>query len=483
MMSKEIVAELSDRLRRLQVAVNSGGEFFDPFVSARAQDDLRRAEERMELGAGLTVAALVGGTGSGKSTMFNAITGLDFADAGELRPTTERAAACTWNADSHVLLDYLEVSEDRRIDHGSILTAGTDRLDGLVLLDLPDHDSVAIGHSVLVERLVPMVDLLIWVLDPQKYADEVLHRGYLSALTARADSMIVVLNQIDTVPESGKAALVADVKALLERDGLPDVPVLTASGLHGQGVDDIRQRLEVAVAADSVSARTASAELDAIALRLRSNLGESEPSLEMDAIESISDRIVRASGVGAVVESIRDAKGLTDSALVVPEQPSNTMVAAIRDTWLAHVREGLPIAWQEAVSAQVASPERLRRAIGGALRSVPLPSISRVPSLILIALGVLCAIAGIAVAARGIPFDDTVSRTVTALVGIVIFVVCWWCAKRRLAHHARVAAEHYENEVHQAIVDVTRENLVNGADTLIQRHRDTREALSFFLRG
>lgn len=478
-MAKEVTSELSERLRRLQVAVNSGGEFFDPFVSARAQDDLRRAEERMELGANLTVAALVGGTGSGKSTMFNAITGLDFADAGELRPTTERAAACTWNADSHVLLDYLEVSEDRRIEHGSILTAGTDRLDGLVLLDLPDHDSVAVGHSVLVERLVPMVDLLIWVLDPQKYADEVLHRGFLSALVSRADSMVVVLNQIDTVPESGREALVADVKALLERDGLPGVPVMTASALHGQGIDAIRDRLEDAVSAESMTARTAAAELNAIASRLRANLGESEPRMDEDAIDEISERIVRASGVGAVVESIRDSQGLTDSALVMPEQPSNTMVTAIRDTWMAHVREGLPIPWQNAVAGEVASAERLRRAIGGALRSVPLPSISRFPSIVLVALGVIFMVAGLVLAIIGVPFDDVVGRFAFAVFGVLAFGVYWWLAKRRLAHFARQAAERYEKEVRQAIVGVTRENLVDGVDTFLERHRVTREALSF----
>ena len=44
-------------------------------------------------------------------------------------------------------------------------------LDGLVLLDLPDHDSTEVAHHLEVDRLVQLADLLVWVLDPQKYAD------------------------------------------------------------------------------------------------------------------------------------------------------------------------------------------------------------------------------------------------------------------------------------------------------------------------
>ena len=154
-MDSETPNEVIGRLQALQRAVAAGGRFFDPFVASRAQDDLRRAQERMRVGIDTTVAALVGGTGSGKSTMFNAITELNFADQGDIRPTTERAAACTFNVDATELLNYLEVDADRRIEHSSILTAGKDNLDGLVLLDLPDHDSVQLAHSAQVDRLLP----------------------------------------------------------------------------------------------------------------------------------------------------------------------------------------------------------------------------------------------------------------------------------------------------------------------------------------
>src|SRR5207253_1696815 len=40
-------------------------------------------------------------------------------------------------------------------------------LSGLVLLDLPDHDSTETSHHEEVDRVVALADVLVWVLDPQ----------------------------------------------------------------------------------------------------------------------------------------------------------------------------------------------------------------------------------------------------------------------------------------------------------------------------
>ena len=98
------------------------------------------------------------------------------------------------------------------------------RLDGTVLLDLPDHDSTEVSHHLEVDRLVKLADLLVWVLDPQKYADAAVHDRYLKPLAGHADVMMVVLNHIDTVPEDRREAMLADVRRLLDQDGLAGVP-------------------------------------------------------------------------------------------------------------------------------------------------------------------------------------------------------------------------------------------------------------------
>src|SRR3546814_12636003 len=86
------------------------------------------------------------------------------------------------------------------------------RLNGTVLLDLPDPDSTEVSHHLEVDRLVKLADLLVWVLDPQKYADAAIHDRYLKKLTTHQGVMVVVLNHIDTVPEDRRASMVDDVQ-------------------------------------------------------------------------------------------------------------------------------------------------------------------------------------------------------------------------------------------------------------------------------
>ena len=111
------------------------------------------------------------------------------------RPTTSTALACSLGEDSaEELLDWLAVPRRHALEADPRLAAG---LDGLVLLDLPDHDSTEVAHRLEVDRLVQLVDMLVWVVDPQKYADAALHERYLRPLASHADVMMVVLNQVD----------------------------------------------------------------------------------------------------------------------------------------------------------------------------------------------------------------------------------------------------------------------------------------------
>src|SRR5699024_3262882 len=118
---------------RIAEALAEAGERIPEAARDRARSDLGRVDQRLHLGVGHTVVALVGGTGSGKSSLFNAISGLDFADVGVIRPTTAQAAACTWGSTAAELLDFLGVAPGRRIQRESVLDhdAHTD-LHGLV---------------------------------------------------------------------------------------------------------------------------------------------------------------------------------------------------------------------------------------------------------------------------------------------------------------------------------------------------------------
>ena len=88
---------LADRLAALRDAVEvAEGRLEVPEVaSARAL--LAKAGARAALGDA-TVVALAGATGSGKSTLFNALSGSEVSKPGVRRPTTGVAHATVWGA-------------------------------------------------------------------------------------------------------------------------------------------------------------------------------------------------------------------------------------------------------------------------------------------------------------------------------------------------------------------------------------------------
>jgi hypothetical protein len=113
-------AALSDRLTALaritQIgSARSGHDGFDPELLRESEDLLARAGERLRLSAGHTVVVLAGGTGSGKSSLFNRLASADFSPVGVVRPMTREAYACVWGMEgAGPLLDWLGVAERNR---------------------------------------------------------------------------------------------------------------------------------------------------------------------------------------------------------------------------------------------------------------------------------------------------------------------------------------------------------------------------------
>ena len=116
----------------------TGSEGFGEELLTEAEALLRRSGERMRMSATHTVVALAGGTGSGKSTLFNALAGANFSPAGVTRPTTKHSHACVWGMEGAApLLDWLGVQRRHRYGRASALDEGEASLTGMLLLDLP----------------------------------------------------------------------------------------------------------------------------------------------------------------------------------------------------------------------------------------------------------------------------------------------------------------------------------------------------------
>jgi hypothetical protein len=202
-------------------------------------------------------------------------------------------------------------------------------LDGVVLLDLPDHDSTEVSHHLEVDRLVQLADLLVWVLDPQKYADAAIHDRYLAPLHSHADVTVIVLNHIDTVPEDRRQAMVDDVRRLLDADGLAKVPIFAISARHGTGVDRLRAEIAERVSAKKATRARLDADLRVAAERMAEVNGPGKP-------RELSDR-----RVGALEDAFADAAGVP---IVVAAVERSTRIRAGRATgwpvvsWLSKLR-------------------------------------------------------------------------------------------------------------------------------------------------
>jgi hypothetical protein len=115
-------------------------------------------------------------------------------------------------------------------------------LRGMVLLDLPDVDSIEPAHRAEVDRLLDLVDVVVWVTDPQKYADLVVHDGYLRRMAATRGGFIVALNQTDRLLPVNLPQVAGDLRRLLDDGDLADVPLVATSataqvpGLLGAGL-------------------------------------------------------------------------------------------------------------------------------------------------------------------------------------------------------------------------------------------------------
>lgn len=297
--------EIGARLNGLESAVQAArGRLPDGLVD-EVQATVDRAAGRLGLSAKHTVIGIAGATGSGKSSTYNALVGLELSSIGLRRPTTSWASACVWGSDgAEELLQWLGIPPRYQTMRDSLLDARHDgqAMEGVVLLDLPDHDSTEVSHHLEVDRLVELADLLVWVLDPQKYADAALHERYLAPYRTHSDVMLVLLNQIDLIPEYERPALVADVRRLLAADGLPDVKVLPVSAQRGLGMDELRREIELRVSAKRSATARVEADIRAVAARLYDDGTPRE--LAYDEIQRLEDAVAEAAGVESVAATV-----------------------------------------------------------------------------------------------------------------------------------------------------------------------------------
>ena len=334
----------------LKDAISYGEGRVPETVLLDAAETLERLSQRRELSTEHTVIGFFGATGSGKSTLFNAIAGQNIALSAPTRPTTSTVQAAIWEAEgSEELLDWLGI--DKRVypqtqalaaegeaTEGNKATGGVaapntvtepapglfnrirravggrgemrTRTGGLILLDMPDFDSVTTANRDLAARMMRYVDVLVWVVDPQKYADAVIHRDFMVPLAASGAQALCVLNQADKLAPAEVPAVLASLTRLLQAEGteahLLAAPI-AVSARTGEGVDVLRDLLAQVAAAKSLSLQRTDAQLHATASQLRTYAGGEGTVLAGSYALEAEQKLVKACYTSSQAEQVLQA--------------------------------------------------------------------------------------------------------------------------------------------------------------------------------
>ncbi|MGV9771895.1 GTPase [Streptosporangium sp. NPDC003464] len=327
---------LDDRLTGLAEAADLAEGRLDAGAVAGARSVVSRAGVRRSLSVDHTAVALAGATGSGKSSLFNLLSGTGLATVGVTRPTTSTAQAALWEgAGAGPLLDWLEIPRRHEVPADGEAA-------GLILLDLPDHDSIELAHRLEVDRLVELVDLLVWVLDPQKYADAAVHERYLRPLARHRGVMVVVLNQIDRLTPAAAERCLKDLRRLLDEDGLAGVPLVGVSARTGAGLPELRSLLASRVADRRSWATRLAADVGTAAdtlLRASGGAGGQAPEASADGpARALTAALAEAAGVPVVVEAV--AKAHRHRSVAATGWPPTRWIRRLRPDPLRRLRLG-----------------------------------------------------------------------------------------------------------------------------------------------
>ena len=245
------------RALRLRAASAPGEE-----REARADSLRRHVEEYLlpraaDLDAPLLVV-IMGSTGSGKSSLLNALAERQVSPSGVLRPTTRRAVAIAHRDDLGGRVATVAESS------GLELRADDHARRGLVLVDAPDFDSVEAENREHALELLEVADLVIFVTTATRYADQVPWE-VLGRARTRGVPLLAVLNRMPAETDDADA-VARDYRALLERgrllgqaatsDGLEVVSVAEGAldpardALAADAIAPVRDALDRLVASD-----------------------------------------------------------------------------------------------------------------------------------------------------------------------------------------------------------------------------------------
>lgn len=173
------------------------------------------------------VAGLFGGTGVGKSTLLNRLAGEGVARASAERPTSRDITLYVHRSISvDKLPDTFPMERMRTSLHNN------EQYRDVLFIDMPDFDSVESANRDLVDLWLPHLDVVLYVVNPERYRDD---QGWRLLLQhAREHAWLFVMNHWDRAD----SAQLEDFRHQLGGAGLENPLIFKTDSSTAQAVDD-----------------------------------------------------------------------------------------------------------------------------------------------------------------------------------------------------------------------------------------------------
>jgi len=173
------------------------------------------------------VVAFFGGTGVGKSTLLNRLAGHEIARTGVLRPTSREVSIYLYHQ-----LDVEQLSQHFPVDGIRMDRHSNEQMKDILWLDMPDMDSTETANRDIVLEWLPHIDVLLYVVSPERYHDEKGWRMLLSEGGTHA--WVFVMNHGDKADSSQLSAF----SRQLSNAGFDEPIVFMTCCSGSNGIDD-----------------------------------------------------------------------------------------------------------------------------------------------------------------------------------------------------------------------------------------------------
>ncbi len=197
--------------------------------------DTRSPSGLFDTGERPLVVAFFGGTGVGKSSLLNRLAGESIARTGIERPTSREVTVYL-----HQSLSIANLPDAYPTKNVKVALHRNEQNHDVLWIDMPDFDSAEQSNKEIVLSWLPYIDVLVYVVNPERYKDD---KGWRLLLEHGLNhAWLFVMNHWDRGVEIQRQ----DFKKLLEKADLND-PVIFRTDSNPDrdlAVDDDLEELE-----------------------------------------------------------------------------------------------------------------------------------------------------------------------------------------------------------------------------------------------